>query len=91
MFVAALSPSSKRYLKKAQVYGGTSGTWIKRRQAADGFPPPAMYVGQSPLWLLDDLDAWDAAQAAKPRPELVRDMAAVRAARCYGRETETIT
>ena len=78
------TPVSKRYLKKRQVqqrYGDRSATWIKRRIANDGFPEPAMYVGISPLWDLDSLDAWDAAQAAKPKPEPVRDMAAVRAAR----------
>ena len=77
-------PSSKRYLRKAQVqerYGHCSPTWIKRRIADDGFPEPEMYAGQSPLWSLADLDAWDLAQAAKPKPEPRRDMAAVRAAR----------
>jgi hypothetical protein len=76
--------TQKRYLRRAQVqerYGDCSPTWIKRRMASDGFPAPAMYVGASALWSLDSLDAWDAAQAAKPKPDLVRDMAAVRAAR----------
>jgi len=81
------SPTAKRYLRKAQVcqrYGRCSPTWIKRRQAADDFPQPSMYVGQSPLWDLDALGAWDVAQAAKPKPEPVRDMIAVRAARHHG-------
>jgi hypothetical protein len=79
-----IAPSLKRYLRKAQVqerYGDVSPTWIKRRIASDGFPEPGMYVGASPLWLVADLDEWDEAQAKKPKPELVRDMAAVRAAR----------
>jgi predicted DNA-binding transcriptional regulator AlpA len=78
------APSSKRYLRKVQIqkrYGDVSPTWIKRRIANDGFPEPEMHVGISPLWLLSDLDAWDAVQAAKPKPGLARDMVAVRAAR----------
>ena len=54
-------PFSKRYLRKGQVqerYGRCSAMWIKRHIAADGFPEPAMYTGQSPLWSLDDLDTW---------------------------------
>jgi predicted DNA-binding transcriptional regulator AlpA len=78
------APTSKRYLKKAQVlarYGDRSATWIKRQQERLAFPEPAMHVGQSPLWLLSDLDAWDLVQAAKPAPKCARDMVAVRAAR----------
>jgi hypothetical protein len=72
------------FLRKSQVqvrYGDCSPTWIKRRVASDGFPAPTMYVGQSPLWSIDALNAWDVEQSSKPKPEPVRDMAAVRAAR----------
>ncbi|HEX3115221.1 MAG TPA: hypothetical protein VHQ48_07080 [Bradyrhizobium sp.] len=78
------TPVSKLYLKKRQVqqrYGDRSATWIKRQQEKYDFPQAAMYVGNSPLWLLADLDAWDAVQAAKPKPKLNRDMVAIRAAR----------
>jgi predicted DNA-binding transcriptional regulator AlpA len=75
-------PTSKRYLRKAQVCEryACSPTWIKRHIAADDFPEPAMHVGASPLWLVSDLDHWDAAQASKPRLPF-RDMAVARAAR----------
>jgi predicted DNA-binding transcriptional regulator AlpA len=84
--MADAAPVSKRYLRKAQVQErySCSAMWIKRHIAADGFPEPTMYVGASPLWSLDALEAWDAEQHGKPRPELVRDMAKVRAARQHG-------
>ena len=77
-----MSASPKVYLRKAAVlhrYGDRSHTWIKRAQTNDGFPDAAMFVSGRPLWLLDDLDQWDAAQALKPKPKR-NDMAHVRAA-----------
>lgn len=36
-------------------------TWIKRQ----GFPRPVHYGPQTPRWILGEVQAWEAAQAAK--------------------------
>jgi hypothetical protein len=83
MSVANQAIQQEVYLTAKQVrarYGNASAMWITRRLANDGFPAP-LYIAGSRFWRVADLDLWDAAQIAKPRPQRVRDMAAVRSAR----------
>jgi predicted DNA-binding transcriptional regulator AlpA len=85
MLASTSSTSPETYLTARQVrarYGNASAMWIVRRLANDGFPKP-IYLAGARFWRIADLDAWDAAEIAKPKPTRERDMATVRAARMH--------
>lgn len=67
-------PKLKTYLRVAQVrarYGNASDEWIRRKTREAAFPAPYYLHGADRYWLLDELDAWDAAtltaEPTKPR------------------------
>lgn len=73
--------SADIYLKASAVrhrYGDCSGMWITRRIADAGFPEPT-YFGGLRFWKLSELERWDRAQKAAPKPRRARDMKQARA------------
>jgi hypothetical protein len=66
-------PSETAYLPAAKVrrrYGGKSDAWLFRVLRNDpSFPKPIYVCGQR-LWLLSDLEAYEAAEARKVAPPM---------------------
>ena len=57
--------NDSEFLTAAQLmarYGGVSHMWIRRRQAADGFPKP-VYFGRLRFWRRADIEQWECAKA----------------------------
>lgn len=65
-----MTETPETFLTAAQVcarYGGKSHMWLLRRMEKDSFPKP-IRLGRLRHWRRADLEAWEAAQAAKPLP-----------------------